>query len=143
MSTDPVPSNPGLEERGARIVRADTVELLAAEMGIDPDGLAETLTTYNAAAAAGRAGELPVLRSRNALVLDGELLAFPVVGGITFTMGGVSIDAQARVLDADATPIPGLLAAGGAAAGPTAGYIGGLATALTFGYIAGTTLAAG
>jgi succinate dehydrogenase/fumarate reductase flavoprotein subunit len=95
------------------------------------------------AAAAGRTGELPVLRSRNALVLDGELLAFPVVAGITFTMGGVSIDAKARVLDADATPIPGLLAAGGAAAGPTAGYIGGLATALIFGYIAGTTLAAG
>jgi fumarate reductase flavoprotein subunit len=142
VSTDPVPSNPGLEERGARIIRTDTVELLAAETGIDPHRLAETLTTYNAAAAAGRTGELPVLRSRNALVLDGELLAFPVVAGITFTMGGVSNDADARVLDADATPIPGLLAAGGTAAGPTAGYIGGLATALTFGYIAGTTLAA-
>ncbi len=142
VSTDPVACNPGLEERGARVIRADAVESLAVEAGIDPHGLAGTLATYNAAAASGRAGKLPVLRSRNAFVLDGELLAFPVVGGITFTMGGVSIDAQARVLDADGTPIPGLLAAGGAAAGPTAGYIGGLATALTFGYIAGTTLAA-
>jgi fumarate reductase flavoprotein subunit len=141
-SGDPVPTNPGLPERGARIVRASGIRALAAEIGLDPDTLADTLETYNAAAAAGRTGELPILRSQHGRPLRGELLAFPAVPGITFTMGGVSIDTAARVLNLDGEPIPGLHAAGGTAAGPTAGYIGGLATALVFGYIAGTTMGA-
>jgi fumarate reductase flavoprotein subunit len=57
-------------------------------------------------------------------------------------MGGITIDADARVLDHSGSTVPRLFAAGGAAAGPTAGYIGGLATALIFGYIAGTALGA-
>jgi predicted oxidoreductase len=70
------------------------------------------------------------------------LLAFPAVAGITLTMGGVAIDEEARVIDEEGATIPGLYAAGGTAAGPTAGYIGGLATALGFGYIAGVTMSA-
>ena len=139
-SGDPVPANPGLPERGASIIRAGDIRALAVEIGLDADTLGETFATYNAAAAAGRAAELPVLRSQHARPLGGALLALPAIPGITFTMGGVSIDAAARVLDADGEPIPGLHAAGGTAAGPTAGYIGGLATALVFGYIAGTTI---
>jgi hypothetical protein len=47
----------------------------------------------------------------------------PVVpsGASWFAQLSVQYVAMARVLDADATPIPGLLAAGGAAAGPTPG----------------------
>ena len=142
-SGDPVPANPGLPERGASIFRAGDIRALAVEIGLDADTLAETFATYNAAAAAGRAAELPVLRSQHARPLGGDLLALPAIPGITFTMGGVSIDAAARVLDVDGEPIPGLHAAGGTAAGPTAGYIGGLATALVFGYIAGTTIGPG
>jgi fumarate reductase flavoprotein subunit len=141
-SADPVPSNPGFVERGARIVQADNVDALAAATGIDRDGLATTLATYNAAAAAEKTGELPTLRSSNAVVLDSDYYAFPAVASISFTMGGISIDAETRVLDLNGAVIPGLFAAGGSAAGPTAGYIGGLATALIFGYIAGATLAA-
>jgi fumarate reductase flavoprotein subunit len=141
-SADPVPSNPGMAERGARILRAESAAALAAESGIDATGLATTLEAYNRAAASESTAALPILRTGTAFPLDGELMAFPAVAAISFTMGGLRIDSDARVLDVDGKLIPGLLAAGGAAAGPTAGYIGGLATALTFGYIAGASLAA-
>jgi fumarate reductase flavoprotein subunit len=131
-----------LIERGARIIQAADTRALADATGIDAAGLTATLDSYNAAAADGKTSELPVLRSNGAVVLDGDLFAFPATASITFTMGGISIDADARVLDHSGSTVPGLFAAGGAAAGPTAGYIGGLATALIFGYIAGTALGA-
>jgi fumarate reductase flavoprotein subunit len=142
-SADPVPSNPGMAERGARIVRASSTASLAAETGIDSTGLAATLDAYNRAAESESTAALPLLRTGTAFPLNRDLIAFPAVAAITFTMGGLRIDADTRVLDVDGNQIPGLLAAGGSAAGPTAGYIGGLATALTFGYIAGARLAAG
>jgi fumarate reductase flavoprotein subunit len=141
-SADPVPSNPGLIERGAHVLQAPDGGSLADVAGIDRRGLTATLEAYNGAAENGRTGELPVPRSNGGIALDGDLFAFPAVASITFTMGGIGIDAGARVVDQSGTPVPGLFAAGGAAAGPTAGYIGGLATALIFGYIAGATLGA-
>jgi fumarate reductase flavoprotein subunit len=55
-------------------------------------------------------------------------------------MGGLRIDASARVLDRDKKPIRYLYAAGNSAGGfeggPTIGYIGGLMRALVFGLIA-------
>lgn len=63
--------------------------------------------------------------------------AMVVRPAITFSFGGLAVDAQARVLDATGTPIAGLLAAG-ADAGDMfrTGYAGGLAQA------AGTAIAA-
>jgi succinate dehydrogenase/fumarate reductase flavoprotein subunit len=140
-SREPVAANPAFLTRGATIHRARDVPELAKMAAIDPTGLARTLDQYSVAAAQGRAADLPILRSRGARPLTGALLAFPAAAGISFTMGGLGIDGRSRVLDDEERPIPGLLAAGGAAAGPTAGYIGGLATALVFGLIAGQTAA--
>jgi predicted oxidoreductase len=57
-----------------------------------------------------------------------------VQSAITFTHGGVSVDAYARVLDNQRRPVPGLLAAGADVADVfRRGYAGGLALALTFG----------
>jgi tricarballylate dehydrogenase len=39
-------------------------------------------------------------------------VAYPVTCGITFTYGGLKIDTQARVLDTEGRPLPGLFAAG-------------------------------
>jgi tricarballylate dehydrogenase len=39
-------------------------------------------------------------------------VGFRITCGITFTFGGVRVDADARVLDAAGRPIPGLSAAG-------------------------------
>ena len=56
--------------------------------------------------------------------------AFPAVAGITYTMGGISIDANGRVLTPDGDPIAGLYAAGcatgGLEGGEKKGYVGGL-----------------
>jgi tricarballylate dehydrogenase len=38
--------------------------------------------------------------------------AYAVTCGVTFTFGGLKIDAGARVIDSDGAPIPGLYAAG-------------------------------
>ena len=71
--------------------------------------------------------------------------AVPIIPGITFTMGGLRIDARAHVIDLDGRSIPGLLAAGGSAGGlqggPKGGYVGGLSPALVFGLLAGEEMA--
>ncbi len=57
-----------------------------------------------------------------------------VVPAITFSFGGLLIDAGARVLDEHGVPIPGLLAAGADSGGVFyRAYAGGLANALVFG----------
>jgi predicted oxidoreductase len=69
--------------------------------------------------------------------------AIEVRAGITFTLGGIAVDADLRVLDADDRPIPGLFAAGADAGGTyDAGYMGGLVLGLVQGRAAGA-LAAG
>jgi len=62
------------------------------------------------------------------------------VPAITFTFGGLRVDADARVLDDDGRPIRGLHAAGADAGGLyVRAYAGGLAAALTFGLRAART----
>ena len=64
-------------------------------------------------------------------------VAVHVAAGITHTIGGLEIDARARVVDTAGAPIPGLFAAGVDAGGiSTGGYASGLAAALVFGRIA-------
>jgi succinate dehydrogenase/fumarate reductase flavoprotein subunit len=76
-------------------------------------------------------------------VPDAYRYAVHVGAGITHTIGGIRIDASARVLHEDGTPIDGLYAAGADAGGvSTGGYSSGLAAALVFGRIAAETAAA-
>ena len=129
-----LPPNPNL--RDAPIMRADTVEALAATLGM-PD-LPTTIAAHNAALEGGAldkprsAGRLPALP-----IQVPPFLAIPLCAGITYTMGGIAVDGQAQVLDDAGARIPGLLAAGstigGLEGGPAAGYTGGLSKALVFG----------
>ena len=70
--------------------------------------------------------------------------AMPICAAITNTMGGIVVDGDARVLDTNDKPIPGLYAAGstvgGLDGGPHAGYVGGLIKA-TIGLRAAETIA--
>ena len=70
-------------------------------------------------------------------------VAVPLCAGLTYTMGGLTIDPQARVLHKEGHPLTGLFAAGGSIGGteggPYVGYTGGLAKALVFGRIAGAS----
>lgn len=102
---------------------AATIRDLAAQLGLNPDALDETVSAFNAAIQPGdfnpaikdgvRTVGITPPKSNWALPLDTPpFLAFAVTCGITFTFGGVKIDDGARVLDRADRPIPGLHAAG-------------------------------
>ncbi|MCU0763665.1 MAG: FAD-binding protein, partial [Hydrogenophaga sp.] len=80
--------------------------------------------------------------------LQAPLHAIKVTGALFHTQGGLDIDAQCRVLRQDGTPLPNLLAAGGAARGVSGkavwGYLSGngLLSAIAGGHIAAHTVAA-
>ena len=61
-------------------------------------------------------------------------------------MGGIEIDAQARVIGRNGEPIPGLFAAGsctgGVEGGPLGGYIGGYLKAVGLALIAAQSIGA-
>ena len=103
---------------------AMTLPELAADMGIDVGGFVRTIEAYNDACregtydpsrldGVGTVGIDPP-KSNWALPLDQPpYVAFAVTCGITFTFGGLRIEAKsAQVLDTEDRPIPGLYAAG-------------------------------
>ena len=106
-------------------VEADTLEALAARLdGVDGARFLETVRAFNRAVRRdapfdptirdGRGTDgLAVPKSNWANPLDTPpYKAFAVTCGITFTFGGVAISPDARVLDTEGAPIPGLHAAG-------------------------------
>ena len=138
-----IPANPLLEEAGGTVLRANSLEDLATLASVDGPGLVETVKQYNAALAAGQLDRLAVPRSTAMQpwpITEAPFMAIPVCPGITYTMGGIAIDARAQVLAESGEPIKGLLAAGAATGGieggSQAGYIGGLMKAGVFGLIA-------
>ena len=147
------PPNPGLERCGAVVHRAMSLGALAGEAGLDGAGLLETAHAFNAAVASGTSGTLSVPRGvPSGAASDGlffapatpvvspPFYAVPISVGLTYTMGGPTIDADARVLRSGQA-IPGLYAAGatsgGLEGGPAAAYVSGLMKALITGLAAG------
>lgn len=144
-----IPANPALERAGGTIRRGDTLRALAGVAGLDAEGLEATVASYNAACASGDFSALSPPRSTDKAkpmpIAKGPFVAIPACAGITYTMGGIRIDRDARVLDAAGTPIPGLYAAGattgGIEGGPSIGYIGGLSKSALFGFRAAEHIA--
>jgi succinate dehydrogenase/fumarate reductase flavoprotein subunit len=130
-------------QRGARAAIAndiDEFDYLPEEWGYDGAAVKETLLEFNRECAEGRP-DPP--REFDAVPIDRPpFFIIEAVPAITFTFGGLLIDEEARVLDAEGRPIPGLLAAGADAGGLyVRAYAGGLAAALVFGLrAAGTAL---
>ena len=105
-------------------VVADSLEELAQQLGVDPETLVSTVQEFNAACAGGEfdpfrkdglcaAPSGQPVKSNWAQVVDTPpFVAYPVTCGITFTYGGVRIDANGRVQDVAGRPMPGLLATG-------------------------------
>ncbi len=96
-----------------RVVRADTLEQVAAGLGLPPVVLRATIDSYNAAVAAGEDNEF--LKDASFL----EPVATPPFYGcelrpstVCSTACGLRIDPEARVLREDGVTIPGLFAAG-------------------------------
>ena len=143
------------------IATADTLQALAAEIGIDGAALAETVARFNGFARDGhdpdfargtsaydhfygdrsRAGAAVTLGA----VEQAPFFAVEIRMGMLGTNGGPQTDASARILGHDGAPIPGLYGAGNVIACPTGGVYAGaggtLGPALTFGYIAGRAAA--
>jgi tricarballylate dehydrogenase len=106
-------------------VQAPSIEALAGEIGIDPVQLKKTVDLYNAAAVDPPdrfdATRLDGLRTRPGLdppksnwaraLSRPPFLAYPLVGAIAYTFGGIATNEAAEVLGRDG-PIAGLYAAG-------------------------------
>jgi len=133
---------------GGEIHAGETLEELAGEIGLPPDALAATVALYNEHAACG---EDPLFH-KSADYL--QPLVTPPFGAIdlswdkaiyaAFTLGGLATDTEARVLDVDGAPVPGLWAAGRTAASISSpGYSSGtsIGEAQIFGRIAGRNAA--
>ena len=139
-------------------ITANTIEELIAQLDIDDKQQAiKTLHEYNAAAKHASEGFDPTQKdglSSSGLALEktnwatklekAPFYAYSATGGITFTFGGLKVDAQTRVIGTDWRPIPGLMACGEMVGGLfydnyPAGT--GLVSGATFGRIAGRTAA--
>jgi len=146
---------PGFE----RAIRSDEppnqsqeIEGLAAQIGIRPHHLRETVDAYNAAATpngaqfdATRRDGLAAAKELNPpksnwarAITKPPFLAYPLVGAVAYTFGGLATNEKAEVL-CERGPLPGLYAAG-----ETTGHFYGTAPnavsvlrALVFGRISG------
>ncbi len=106
-------------------LRADSIADLAAQLGIPAATLAGTVAGYNAACNGDRSvfdatrkdglasapGLSPPKSNWARPIARPPFLAWPLVGAIAYTFGGIATDADARVLGENG-PIPGLYAAG-------------------------------
>ena len=136
------PANPLLKSLGASILEAGTIDALAAKMGVDASALRATIETYNRAVSEGATEGLSPKRTVGAhkpmRVEAAPFYAIRICAGLTYTMGGIAIDADARVLREEGGVIPGLYAAGCATGGIEGGenvaYIGGLTKSTFTGY---------
>lgn len=125
-----------LDHGGKGIVATslDEVAAFADAQGFDGAALLRTINDYNERARNGWETLVPP-RADVCLPYDrAPFYALIVHPAITFTFGGLVIDGDGRVLDAEGHAIPGLFAAGSDAGGAYGtGYAGGLALAMTFG----------
>jgi tricarballylate dehydrogenase len=105
--------------------RADTLAELAKLIDVDADNLVATVAAYNTACvgdpnlfdathrdglAAAQTLQPPKSNWARAISMP-PFLAYPLVGAVAYTFGGIATDDRARVLR-DGAPIPGLFAAG-------------------------------
>jgi succinate dehydrogenase/fumarate reductase flavoprotein subunit len=142
------------------LMRGATLAELAGKAGIDAKAFEATVAQFNGLAVEGRDPAFgkgsraynryqgDALHGPNpciAPIQDGPFYAIKMVIGDLGTYAGIKTDANARALDADGQPIPGLYAAGNDMASIMGGNYPGagitLGPALTFGYIAGKHLA--
>jgi 3-oxosteroid 1-dehydrogenase len=138
------------------IHRADTIEVLATSIGIDPARLAKTVSRWNGFVAKGRDEDFhrgeraydtcgfvgdPFAETKSmGTIAKGPFYAVPVVPGDVSTYGGVVTDPNGRVTTADGSVIHGLYATGTTTASMMGNVYAGagasVGPSMTFGYIA-------
>lgn len=113
------------------VKKGENLPQLAQEFDLDPDILTTTIKSYNSAAVKGF-DEFG--RNKFGKPLSPPYYGIKVTSALVQTLGGLRVDAHARVVREDGTAIKGLFAGGGAASG--------LAGGRPEGYLAGTGLLA-
>ncbi len=132
-------------EAAGAVKHCESTQALAAVIGCKESKLIATLASLTSAS--GQKDPKSAESRTFARPLQAPFCAVKVTGALFHTQGGLDIDAQCRVLDADGQPFPNLLAAGGAARGVSGdavwGYLSGngLLSAVAGGYIAAHTAA--
>jgi tricarballylate dehydrogenase len=136
-------------------IKAETIEALAAETGLDHAALAATIAEYNAAVVTGTfdlskpddcrtEGITPPKSHWARRIEQAPFYAYPLRPGITFTYHGVRVDRDARVLT-EGGAFDNVFAAGEIMAGTilSRGYLAGLGLTIgsVFGRIAGRSAA--
>lgn len=124
--------------------KADSISELAQKMNISPENLERTVTEYNQAVKSKKDsfGREPWMLVKT--ISHPPFYASKARMAIHYTMGGIVIDPQARVLDENNLPIEGLYAAGEATTGiHGTNRVGGngILDAFVFGRIAGKSTA--
>lgn len=154
----PLPLAPHLSS--GYLKRADTPQALAQVLGLNSEGLLKTLENYNRHAERGedpqfgkgtnayhRFGGDPLQKPNPniAPIVNAPFYAVRLVPSDLGTFLGLAADAQARVLDINEQPIPGLYAAGNDMASFMGGTYPGagitIGPAMTFGWIAARHMA--
>jgi 3-oxosteroid 1-dehydrogenase len=152
---------PGRWFKHGTLFKSPTIEGLAEQIGVAPEGLRETVSRFNDMARAGvdtdfHRGESaydkyygdPTVKPNPSLgpIDQAPFYAVKIVPGDLGTKGGVVTDERARALRPDGSVIEGLYAAGNASAavmGHTyAGAGSTIGPAMVFGYLAALDLAA-
>ncbi|WP_455924195.1 FAD-dependent oxidoreductase [Pseudomonas putida] len=151
----PLPVGPAV--RSGYLQRADTLQALAAQCGIDGAALVQTVQQFNEHARRGEDPEFgrgstaynrkmgdPLITEGNPCVAPietGPFYAVKVRPGSFGTFAGLKTNGNAQVLNSEGSPISGLYAVGTDMASVMGGFYpsGGinLGPALTFGYVAG------
>jgi 3-oxosteroid 1-dehydrogenase len=151
---------PGRWYKHGTLFKSDTVEGLAAQIGVDVEGLAETVSRFNDMARTGVDTDFhrgdsaydkyygdPTNKPNPCLgpIDQAPFYAVKIVPGDLGTKGGIVTDERARALRPDGTVIEGLYAAGNASAavmGRTyAGAGSTIGPAMVFGYLAALDIA--
>lgn len=128
----------GLVEHG------DSLEALAEKIGVDATNLPATVATWNKQVAASDDSDFGRTTGMERGIEEGPFFAIHVHPAIHYTMGGIHIDPETRVLDSNGKPIVGLYAAGEVSGGlHGSNRIGGnsIAETVIFGRQAGIQMA--
>ena len=135
---------PGLRSLGrlldaGLLLRAETAEKLAEKLGIDADGLTQTIRECNALATSDKKDAFGRVLPQS---LEAPYYGIRVTVALYHTQGGLKVNADGQVMRADGSIIANLYAGGGAAVGVSGkgleGYLpgNGLLASLGLGMIA-------
>jgi len=128
------------------VYKADTLDELAAKLGIDAEGLKATVDTWNADTEKGEDSAFG-RPAESMMKLEGPFYAVKTCPYVMLSKGGPLMNAEAQMLDVNGNVIPGVYEGGEFAGGANIGghaNIGGLANTSTivWGKIAGENAAA-